>query len=55
MSTVLNALLMSKATVTMRCGGLGLLKPLVICFLFYLSTYSFDSQESDGGANTQDK
>ena len=30
MFTVSNALLMSKGTATVRCGGLGLLKPFVI-------------------------
>ena len=30
MFTVLNALLVSKITATVRCGGLGLLKPVVI-------------------------
>ena len=30
MCTVANALVMSKVTATVRCGGLGLLKPVVI-------------------------
>ena len=38
MFTVSNALLMSKATATVHCGGLGLLKPLVIWWQMFCKT-----------------
>ena len=41
MFIVSNTLLMSKATTTARCGGLGLLKPFIIwrhvCMFFYFT------------------